>query len=120
MKRILLLILFILFITGCSGKDVTVNGTVHADANKNAVYDAGEPALQGVEVRSGSKKGIYTDASGNFTLNGEVIEENTQINLFLIKTGFKDTRYPVNIKAAENDNTLAPENKIDIVMQTNK
>ncbi len=122
--RGIIAIILILFMFGCSYKDVTITGRVYKDQNKNDKYDNGEPQLPGVLVQSGNLQ-TRTANDGSFSITGKIVGNDAEIKLFFSKEGYKIQIIKVVIQPGGegeteisfydlNDNPLN-----EIVMQSN-
>lgn len=113
MKKILIfLLLFSIFIIGCSYQEVIpIAGTV---------VDSNDDPLEDVDVKSGHQK-TQTDAYGEFSLSGKVVAAG-EIYLHFSKNGYKSKNERINIiSISEGESSkLGPEqNNIVVVMESN-
>jgi len=108
-KTIILIVLCLVIMVGCSLREVTIEGYVFEDENNDSIYNQGEPWIPDVIIKCGSQK-AETDSSGEFSISGS-IPGSGDICLFLYKKGYQDRKKCITIISDEETGALGPQDQ---------
>lgn len=122
MRNLIIIIILIPFLGGCSYKDVTITGKVYIDDPPYNEYNNETQPLPGVKVQSGNLQTETVD-DGSFSITGKIVGNEAEIKLFFSKEGYISRTVKVVIQPAGEEGGIeifSPELDLNqIVMKSN-